>query len=80
MHPGASRIDSRTFVSYGVNSANIETVSASLDDVAFVNPDGSKVLVAYNNSPAPISFGVGADGRYFSYTIPAQATTTFTWR
>ena len=80
VHPGASRIDSRSFVSYGVNSANIETVSASLDDVAFVNPDGSKVLVAYNNSPAPISFGVGADGRYFSYTIPAQATTTFTWR
>jgi hypothetical protein len=79
VQPGASRIDSPSFVSYGVNGSNVETVSAGLDDVAFVNPDGSKVLVAYNNSTAPISFAVSSDGRYFSYTIPPQAMTTFTW-
>jgi glucosylceramidase len=79
VQPGAARIDSQNFVSYGVNSSNILTVTAGLDDVAFLNPDGSKVLVAYNNSAAPISFGVQSNGSYFSYTIPPQAMTTFLW-
>ena len=79
VQPGATRIDSPSFVTYGVNSSNIETVSTGLDDVAFLNPDGSKALVAYNNSTLPLAFAVQSDGRYFSYTIPAQAMTTFTW-
>jgi glycosyl hydrolase family 30 len=57
VQPGARarrrRIDSPNFVSHGLNGSNIETVSAGLDDMAFLNPDGSKVLVAYNNSVAP---------------------------
>ncbi len=80
VQPGARRIDSPSLVTYGVNGSNIETVSSGLDDVAFLNPDGSKVLVAYDNSAAPISFAVESDGRYFTYTIPAQAMTTFVWR
>ncbi len=77
--PGATRIDSPTLVTYGTDSSNIETVTSGLDDVAFLNPDGSKVLVAYNNSSAPISFAVSSDGSYFTYTIPAQTMTTFVW-
>ena len=80
VQPGAHRIDSPNFVTYGVNGSNVETVSTGLDDVAFLNPDGSKVLVAYNNSSAPIPFAVQSDGRYFTYTLPAQAMTTFSWR
>jgi O-glycosyl hydrolase len=80
VQPGAWRIDSQTFVSYGLNSSDIETITAGLDDVAFQNPDGSKVLVAYNNSGAPIEFGVDSDGSYFIYTLPAHAMTTFAWR
>jgi glucosylceramidase len=80
VQPGAVRIDSPSFVTYGTNNSNIETVSSGLDDVAFLNPNGSKVLVAYNNSGAPISFAVRSDGGYFTYTIPAQAMTTFVWR
>jgi glucosylceramidase len=80
VQPGAQRIDSPNFVSYGLNGSNIETVSAGLDDVAFLNPDGSRVLVAYNNSAAAATFAVQTDGRYFTYTIPAQAMTTFVWR
>lgn len=79
VQPGAWRIDSPTFVTYGVNSSNIETVTAGLDDVAFLNPDGSKVLVVYNNSGRPISFAVDSDGRYFVYTLPGHAMTTFAW-
>ena len=39
-----------------------------------------KTPVAYNNSGAPITFGVASNGSYFSYTIPAGAMTTFVWR
>jgi glucosylceramidase len=80
VQPGAQRIASTSFVTYGQSSAGVETITPGLDDVAFVNPDGSKVLVVYNNSRAPISFDVSSDGRNFTYTIPARAMTTFTWR
>ena len=79
VEPGAVRVDSPNFVTYGTNSSNIETVTPGLDDVAFQNPDGSQVLVAYNNSTAAIPFAVDWNGSYFSYTIPVGAMTTFTW-
>ncbi len=77
--PGAWRVDSPSSVNYGVTGSGFETASIGLDDVAFLNPDGSKVLIAYNNSGAPISFAVSSDGSYFIYTIPAWAMTTFVW-
>jgi glucosylceramidase len=80
VQPGAQRIASNSFVGYGQSASGVETITPGLDDVAFLNPDGSKVLVAYNNSRAPISFDVGSDGRHFTYTIPARAMTTFSWR
>ncbi len=79
VQPGATRIDSPNFDAYAVNASNIETVAPGLDDVAFLNPDGSKVLVANNNSGKAITFAVGSDGRYFTYKIPAWAMTTFVW-
>ena len=80
VQPGATRIDSPNFVTYGINSSNVESITAGLDDVAFVNPDGSEVLIAYNNSTRPISFAVQSSTGYFTYTIPAQAMSTFLWR
>ncbi|HYB26987.1 MAG TPA: glycoside hydrolase family 30 beta sandwich domain-containing protein, partial [Solirubrobacteraceae bacterium] len=80
VEPGATRIDSPSLVTYGVNASDIETVSAGLDDVAFQNPDGSLVLVAYNSSSGPITFAVDEGGRYFTYSLPASAMTTFVWR
>jgi glucosylceramidase len=80
VQPGAQRIASTSFVGYGQNPSGVETITPGLDDVAFVNPDGSKVLIAFNNSRAPISFDVTSDARNFTYTIPARAMTTFTWR
>jgi glucosylceramidase len=80
VQPGATRIDSPNMVTYGVNASNIETVSPGLDDVAFQNPDGSYVLVVYNNnSAAPITFAVDEAGRYFTYSLPNNAMTTFVW-
>ncbi len=81
VQPGATRIDSPNFVTYGVNSStNVESITAGLDDVAFLNPDGSEVLVTYNNSTQPISFAVQSSAGFFTYTSPAQAMSTFVWR
>jgi len=79
VQPGATRIGSPSFVTYGVNSSNMETVSAGLDDVAFQNPDGSLVLITYNTSSAPVTFAGDSNGHYFTYTLPATAMTTFVW-
>jgi glucosylceramidase len=76
---GAWRIGSPSQVSYGIGPSGYETATSGLDDVAFQNPDGSKVLVAYNNSRAPITFAVESDGRYFDTTLPSRAMTTFVW-
>lgn len=76
---GAVRIDSTSFVTYSVTPRNFATASRGLDDVAFLNPDGSKVLVAYNNAARPDTVVVQSGRRYFSYRMPGWAMATFTW-
>ena len=78
--PGAVRISSPHFVTYGLGPRHKPLVSPGLDDVAFENPDRSKVLLAYDDSPAPVTFAVAWRGSSFTATIPAGATTTFVWR
>jgi len=51
----------------------------SLADVAFKNPDGSKVVVAHNGGASDTIFQVVWNGRDFTYTLPAGATVTFKW-
>jgi glucosylceramidase len=64
---GAFRVDSNSF-----GAGNIE-------DVAFKNPDGSKVLVVYNGSSSSNTFQVKWNNEAFSYTLPAGAAATFKW-
>lgn len=64
--PGASRIDS----SAGSNGVT---------DVAFKNPDGSKVLVVYNAAANQQRFDVQWGGQWFAYTLPSGAVATFKW-
>jgi hypothetical protein len=44
-----------------------------------VNPDESKVLVAYNDSPDSRTFQIVARRRSLVYTLPALSGATFTW-
>lgn len=76
---GARRIKSNSFVGYGAVPGSPMGVTPGLDDVAALNPDGSRVVVAYNSSAAPVRFAVRWDGRSFSYTLPPGATVTFRW-
>ncbi|MFF5142267.1 discoidin domain-containing protein [Streptomyces sp. NPDC013157] len=65
--PGAHRIYSNTF---GAGSVN---------DVAFQNPDGSKVLVAYNDSNAAKTISVADGTQSFNYMLNAGNAATFTY-
>jgi len=51
----------------------------SLADVAFKNPDGSKVVVAHNDGASNSNFQVLWGNQGFNYTLPAGATVTFKW-
>jgi glucosylceramidase len=46
---------------------------------AFANPDGSKVLVVFNDTTKKRAFQVRWGDRSFSYTLAALAGATFTW-
>ena len=76
---GAVRIASDRWVSDFTDPHSGYGFTTGLDDVALENPDGSKVLVAYDNSTQPIEFQVAWRGQAFSYTLAARAMVTFTW-
>ena len=76
---GARRIASPTFVRYRYPGPGVSVVTPGLDDVALRNPDGSLVLLAYNNARRPIRFAVAWKGRAFSYRLAPGATATFVW-
>jgi glucosylceramidase len=63
--PGATRI-------YSSNADGI--ISA-----AFLNSDGSKAVVAFNDSSSAQSFYVQWGTQSFAYTLPSLAGATFTW-
>jgi glucosylceramidase len=77
--PGARRIASRHFVAYVYPRSGVNVVTPGLDDVAFRNPDGSLVLLAYDNAPSAVRFAVRWRGRALSYTLKPGAMATLIW-
>jgi glucosylceramidase len=74
------RIASDRFAADFRTTAGAYGVTPGLDDVAFLNPDASKVLVANNTSPATIRFVVAWHGLAVRYALAPGATVTFTWK
>ncbi|XVU25268.1 glycoside hydrolase family 30 beta sandwich domain-containing protein [Actinoplanes sp. CA-054009] len=72
LRPGAVRVASTSFGTTGWNG--------QIQDVAFINPDGSTVLIAHNQNDNPQAFGVRLGARSFVYTLPGGALATFVWR
>ncbi|MFH8800831.1 ricin-type beta-trefoil lectin domain protein [Streptomyces sp. NPDC017936] len=65
VRPGAYRIAS--------------TAGATVPNVAWRNPDGSKALIAHNGGTSARSVRVDWGGQSVAYTLPARTTATFTW-
>lgn len=78
--PGAVRIAANTLVTDRTDASGLYRPTAGLDDVAFVNPDGEKVLVTYNNARRPIVLAVSWNEHEMLYRQPSGAMTTFTWK
>jgi glucosylceramidase len=55
------------------------TASTAIPNVAWRNPDGSKALVAYNDTPSTQTLRVNWGGSSFTYPLPTKTTATFTW-
>lgn len=65
VRPGAHRIAS--------------TGSSAVPNVAWRNPDGSKALIAYNDSTAARTMTVNWGDQRYTYSLPARTSATFTW-
>ncbi|WP_328667989.1 ricin-type beta-trefoil lectin domain protein [Streptomyces sp. NBC_00322] len=65
VRPGAQRIAS--------------TASSAVPNVAWRNPDGSKALIAYNDSSSAQSLTVNWGGQHATYSLPGKTSATFTW-
>ena len=81
IRPGAVRVAATRFVTeFTSPTAPRYGVTPGLDDAAFVDPGGKRVLVVYNNSTQERYFAVRWDGLTFNYRLPGRATVTFQWR
>ncbi|WP_037776260.1 glycoside hydrolase family 30 beta sandwich domain-containing protein, partial [Streptomyces pristinaespiralis] len=63
--PGAHRIAS--------------TGSSAVPNVAWRNPDGSKALIAYNDSSSAQTMTINWGGQRYTYSLPGRTSATFTW-
>jgi glucosylceramidase len=55
------------------------TANTSVPNVAWLNPDGSKALVAYNASGSTQNLRVIWGSQSFTYSLPARTSASFTW-
>lgn len=51
-----------------------------LQGVAFVNPDGERVLIVLNEAFTPVSFTIREGDRAAASTLPARTAGTYVWR
>ncbi len=79
IHRGAVRIQATRLVS-DIQRPACCGVTLGVDDAAFLNPDGSKVLLAYNSAASPETISIAWHNKYLTYTIPSDGTDTFTWK
>lgn len=69
------------YVDPGAQVLSTNEFQGILENVAFRNPDGSKVLVVFNssNTPSPQNISVTIGENSFNYSIPRGALVTFKW-
>ena len=50
-----------------------------LQAVAFVNPDGERVLIVLNEGAVPLGFEIREEGRAAAAELPPQTAATYVW-
>ncbi|MFT3738348.1 MAG: glycoside hydrolase family 30 beta sandwich domain-containing protein [Breznakibacter sp.] len=67
------------FVRPGAFRVSSTQLDEGLQNVAFVNTDGSRVLVVLNDTPDDEKFWMEEGSRAFGYQVPAMSVSTFVW-
>ncbi|MCA0991273.1 cell wall-binding repeat-containing protein [Guptibacillus hwajinpoensis] len=69
------------FVKPGANRIQSSDISeqSNIENVAFINPDGSKVMLAMNTSDRDKEIKVNWGEKSFLYTLKAGSAATFNW-
>ena len=67
------------FVQPGAVRIQSGSIDDMLETVAFLNPDGSKALIALNPTGSAQSFRIVENGQFFSYQLAGKSVTTFVW-
>ena len=75
---GARRIASTTPST--CHDGRIPIKACGLEDVAFLNPDGTRVVVATANDGKPHRLRLVEGDRHATVTVPDGAVVTYTWR
>jgi glucosylceramidase len=52
---------------------------SGLPNVAFVTPEGKKILIVENNNATQIYFNIRFKGRWVTTSLPASSTATYVW-
>ncbi|ATY34037.1 glycoside hydrolase family 30 protein [Sphingomonas psychrotolerans] len=68
------------FVPVGASRIASDSRSGGVETVAFANPDGARVLLAFNAGKETAAFAVASGGRHFAYQLAPNAAVTFRWR
>jgi len=55
------------------------TVNAGLSNVAFLTPQGNKVLIALNDGSSDVAFNIKMNGKWAAANLPAGCVATYVW-
>ena len=56
-----------------------DTRNAGISQVAYINTDGTKVLLAYNHQSISQKIQINENGKSFNYLIEPGSLVTFKW-
>ena len=56
-----------------------DTRSAGISQVAYINTDGTKALLAYNHQSVSQKIQINENGKSFNYLIEPGSLVTFKW-
>ncbi|MFS2112019.1 glycoside hydrolase family 30 beta sandwich domain-containing protein [Sphingomonas sp. Sphisp140] len=68
------------FVRPGATRIAATSEPGGIETVAYANPDGTRVLIAFNAGKQARDLSVSAEGSHFAYRLAAQGAATFRWR
>lgn len=55
-------------------------INGNLQNVAFITPSGSKVLIVENDGSSNVAFNIKFDGKWVTTSLDAGAVGTYTWK